>query len=223
MNWLSEVAIDMNWRIVAITALFVVMEGIISWQEGTLKKSSWKKPHLSFLGHGGVWGDFFLFSLINGLVWNYLDFSPVKLILAGIVGIGATTSMHELWYTTQPYNGFKSSFWSSGRHWGSNPRFNWEVRVHHCFTDLSQTGWGHAIFMTLQVAILLLYIVSPVPAKIVWTVSILLTIFWPLGIIQPCWAITYKWIDRQALLSSIGVVGATWIVTLLKLTIFRVP
>ncbi|MFA6382617.1 MAG: hypothetical protein WCX08_05105 [Candidatus Buchananbacteria bacterium] len=139
-----------------------------------------------------------LFSLVNGLVWDHLRWRNCGIIVP--VCLVATLTMHYTWFSTQDLTSWL---------WPLGTRSN-------CWFSLSETGWLHVIFMTAQLSILVLYVINPVPATVAWSVAGLLTIFWPLGIILPCWYITGRWIDTQAIIASLVLLGGTWGFTIFK-------
>jgi hypothetical protein len=188
----------MDWNVVFLTVMFLIIEGALAVFEGNFNKTGGTK--FPFIYHGGIWGDLFLLPFLNGLIAPHIHLSGwLILALIGVAGI-ISGVMHALWYKTQDKT---SWLWPSGACQG------W-------WTDLSTAGILHVIFMTCELTILGAYILSPAPAQTAWIVAGLLTVFWPLGVIQPCWFLTGKWIDRQAILSSTAIVGATWAITIFK-------
>jgi len=190
-----------NWIAVFVTMAFVAAEGVVSWFEGTLTKTDFP-----FLKHGGIWADFFILPLINGLifgyVWNNIDKKATIAILLVILCPFAAMGMHHLWYNTQTISSWLWPVAFENR-LGFSP-------------DTSWAGFIHVNFMSLQLMILLFLVFTPVPPGIMQMVAVLLTLFWPLTVLQPCWMITGKWIDLQAIISSVVLVGATWVTTYYK-------
>lgn len=187
----------MNWLVASVTAGFVVLEGLLAKGEGTLVETGFP-----FLKHGGIWADFVLFSLVNGLVWKYLKTSLKTWIGVIVVSLAITCVMHWVWFSTQSITSWL---------WPNHPEGG-------CFTGMSVAGRMHVVFMTAQIAILAIFVISPVDNKVaILAVACLLTIAWPLLVLQPCWVITGKWLDLQALVASAVIVGATWGISWSKL------
>ncbi len=195
----------MNWLVFLLTIWFVCWQLMASWDEGTITRSSWRKVKMPFLYHGGMWGDFLIMPIVNGLIWNHLD-APLSAILITLALTGAITlAMHWLW-GENPETRYQGHMWLPLGH------NSW-------FRDLSIAGWLHVVFMTGEMTILALYVISPTPPTITTAVGILLTVFWPLGSLQPCYVMTGRWFDRNAVLASIAIVAGTWTVTAWKLWI----
>ncbi|MFA6255357.1 MAG: hypothetical protein WC675_05015 [Patescibacteria group bacterium] len=177
-----------NWMVLVATAAFVIVEMAISALGPKTDFPLWK--------HGGIWGDLLLFAVINAVVWNHLRLPGlwvvvVILIIADTAAIG----MHKMWFAGQ--EGMTSGIWPT---WPNNG----------CWGGMSPAGFMHVAFMTTQIAILLLFVLSPAPPSVVWTAAILLTAFWPISVLQPCWYITSKWIDAMAITNSAIMVVGTW-------------
>jgi len=188
---------DFNLGFWFITVLVVITEMEVSREERS------QQTKFPIRKHGGIWGDLLLFSVINAIVCNHLRL-PALWVFAVIIGISlvATVVMHQTWFTSQSMT---SWVWP-----------NWPESG--CWRGMSIAGRLHVYFMAAQITILLLFILSPAPASVIWATAILLTVFWPLGVIQPCWYITGKWLDPMAVLNSVIMVSGTWGVCLAKLT-----
>jgi len=186
-----------NLDILLVVMAYVVMEILFSVLDESERKQATEFP---LWKHGGVWGDLLLFSVINAIVWNHLRLPGLWLFAVIIViSVVATLGLHKMWFDGQ---GMTSGFW---RFWPKGG----------CFGGMGLVGWMHVFFMMAQLTILLLFVLSPAPAKVIWTAAIMLTVFWPLGVIQPCWYLTGKWLDPMAVTNSaimvIGTWGACWL------------
>src|SRR3989344_3283913 len=138
----------MNWWVALFTMAFVAAEGVVSWFEGTLTKTDFP-----FLKHGGIWADFFIFPLINGLIfdyiWKIIDKKPLMAVLIVMICPFATTAMHHLWYNTQTI-----SSWL------------WPVAFENRLgfqPDISWAGFIHINFMSLQLLFLFFLFLRPGP------------------------------------------------------------
>jgi hypothetical protein len=60
------------------------------------------------------------------------------------------------------------------------------------YRDITLAGWMHVFVMAALLAIVLLYAISPLPIRVVITVSILLTVHVLIGTMQPGWYCTGK-------------------------------
>lgn len=188
--------------IIELTMLAVIVQAVLSALNGTLRPSSKQKPDIAFLQHGGMWADFLIYPLINAAIWPYLEFD-LWAILWGPLAISATVAMHALWGNDQQ---------TSGHMWPAHPHNEW-------YQNISLAGWVHVLFMTAEIFLLLNFVTSPTPNSVVLLVGLLLTIAWPLGVIQPCYIITDKWLDKTALLTSIVMIGSTWLVCICKIAL----
>lgn len=181
---------------------FVVAEYVVSHIEGG------NNTRLPFLKHGGNWGDMLLLSFVNGLIaihaFKYLcsaGWTAPTIVIASFI---ASLVMHCIWFHTQEIS---SWMWLD-----PDPEKGW-------LKGLSTAGQMHAIFMTFEIMLLVAYaLATGVPSSTVWTVAWLLTFFFPLAILGPCWAINHKVIDLQGGMALIVTWVLTWGISLAKVS-----
>ncbi len=191
----------MNWSVAFVSAMFVFFEALVSFAEGTLSKSSYRKPKVSFFAHAGMWGDFLIFPFINGLIWDHLHPFSWQTWLVVLGSLLITLALHVFW---------ASNHSTTGHMWPNHKTGKW-------YSDMSMSGWLHVIYMTCQLSILILYALNPMPYFVVVATGVLLTIFWPLGVIQPAYAEKGVWMDKTTAFASVITVGAIWGVSLIKI------
>lgn len=194
----------MNWTIVFLTFLIVAIEGFYAWMEGTLTPKSWSKPTISFFSHGGMWADGLICPLINGLVWNHLVGLSFWLVFGVTLACGAATfAFHAMWGADKK---------TTGHMWPAHPTGSW-------IRDMGRAGWIHFLYMIPQFAILMLYIVNPMPASVVVMVTVLMHGFIFLAQVQPGWYLLGTPFHRDTIVAAVTAV-AVWGVALFKLGVF---
>ncbi len=141
---------------------------------------------MSFLDHGGMWSDAVLLAVVNGLVVPHLVWRPwVPLI--GALALGLTVLMHRQWWS--PHGSCRDHLWP-GR-----------TRAGHTWaSSLSRAGWAHVGYMSVQLALILIFLVSPLPAATVVFGSVLLAVHVAIGLLQPHWFCTGRAWNPAALL-----------------------
>lgn len=192
----------MNWYILIVTVFFKIIEGLFAWQNGTLMPSSPGRPIISFISHGGTWGDFMIIPVVNALIWPHLCGSLQKVVFIFLASLMMMILLHVIW---------GSDLETTGHMWPSHPTGSW-------LRDLSIAGWVHVAYTTATFTILLIYATSPTPVRTAWIVGVLMMIFWCFAVVQPGYVITGRIFDLQATLTSVAFLGATWGVTLWKVS-----
>ena len=94
----------------------------------------------------------------------------------------------------------------------------WPVHVHHSWwRDLSWSGWAHVAYVTGELALLVGFLLHPMPSDVVMLLAMIFTIHVSIGLLQPRWYRTghIATVAEQPLLAPLLL--ALWAVTLVKL------
>jgi hypothetical protein len=92
--------------------------------------------------------------------------------------------------------------------WPSRPIGRWHA-------DLSWAGWCHVVYVAFEVAVLAAYVVTPIPARVVGLVSVLLTAHVPIGVILPAWTAARR-VFREDLWQTALAIAAIWTIAAAK-------
>lgn len=169
---------EFSWLAWLMTVAVVVGEGLVSAWEGTFSRKQMRSPpiRLSFLWHWGVViGDLCILPIFNGLVIPYLHLSPLEFAAFLFVSFIATLACHFAWWpTTEKALGFIYADWNGS---GKIREF-W-------YRDITVAGWMHVIFMTAELVVIVLYILTPMPSDIARIIGTIFLVFIPFGVIEP--------------------------------------
>ena len=181
--------------------LAVTISGMASFLEGTFTN---KKITMGFLNHGGMWSDLIILSVVTGLVFPYLLRNQSCVFLSLIIALIITIIAHIQWAK-----------------WMQNDAVTGHIFPTHktgiWYLDISVSGWFHVVVMTVLLGVLLMYVVSPFPQKVVFVVSLLLTVHIFLGMVQPSWYSAGKlWLWKN-FSQPLCVVALIWSVAGVKL------
>ncbi len=154
---------------------------------------------MSFLDHGGMWSDALLLAAFNGLVVPDLVWRAWFALLA-LVAVVLTLQMHRQWWS--PTGRCRDHLWPArsraGQTWASS---------------LSRAGWAHVVYMSGQLTLILIFLVSPMRAMAVGIGSAILAVHVVIGLLQPHWFCTGRAWNPGALgplmtaLAGIGLSG----------------
>lgn len=193
---------EFSWFAFWITVTWKVAEGIMSYREGTFSLGQmmtfsmrrtlgeraplkfhgeycWQHLPMSFLNNWTVSiGDLYVFPIVNALVvpyswaawgsWNISAFLIIGVLVS--LGILASVIFHQSWWGYDENLGHIFKNWNHGKgKEGGRPAY-W-VR------DTTQAGWVHFWFMAFQVAVVLAYIITPMPRGVLFWVSLLFSGF----------------------------------------------
>jgi hypothetical protein len=191
----------LEWSAVTwvVSVMSVIVSGGVAAAEGHWRRST--RLDLGFVTHGGMWGDLLLLPIVNALVVPWI--APGAW-LTGPLLIGALASViiHRWWHGGQ-HASVRDHLWPS------RPTGRWHA-------DLSWSGWCHVVYVTVEVALLLAYAVTPVPAAVTWTVTALLTVHVLVGVLQPSWVAAGRLVREDVALAALAIV-ATWTVALVQI------
>jgi hypothetical protein len=177
----------------------VIASGVVAAREDLWRK----RPGLDmgFANHGGMWGDLLLLPIVNGLIVPWI--AP-GWWLAGPLVLGTVVScaLHAWWHGGRR-DDVRDHIWPSRR------SGRWRG-------DLSGAGWCHVVFVAGEATLLLAYLPTPVPAAVVVTVSTIMSLHVPLGVLQPAWYGTGRVLAASGRLVAVAV-GTAWAVAAAKL------
>jgi hypothetical protein len=186
---------EATW-IVSVAA--VAVSGAVAAAEGHWRRSA--RVRVGFASHGGMWGDVVLLPIVNALIVPWVA-GGAWLVLPLLVGAAASVALHAWWHGGHEH-GLRDHMWPS------RPTGGWR-------SDLSWAGWCHVVYVAVEVAVLAAYAVTPMPARVVVLVSVLLTAHVPLGVILPAWSATRR-VFRKDLWQTVLAIAAIWAVAVGK-------
>jgi hypothetical protein len=185
--------------------LYMVMAASVSWREGTFRSGS---VTMGFVEHGGMWGDFIILPIVNGLIVPCFPRPTVKrcLVSSGLAALAILAT------------GFAHAQWDAmGRAAATTdfvfPRHNADV----WYQDLSLSGYLHLAYMSVELALVLGYAVMPMSVRRVLLISGLLTVHLIVGQVQPGWYSTGVIWTARTIVPTLATVLLTWLVALYKI------
>jgi hypothetical protein len=187
------------------SVLYMVLAAYVARKEGVYTSRS---VTIGFINHGGMWGDFLVLPLVNGLIVPCVPRITAKraIIGCGFLACAAIIAFfaHEHWAAIGKATGttdFVFPSHSSGA---------W-------YNDLSISGYMHMVYMSVELSLLLAYAVVSMPVpKILW-ISGLLTTHVILGQVQPSWYSTGTIWNARTMVPTVTTVLLTWLVGLYKI------
>ena len=156
---------------------------------------------MGFLHHSGMWGDFFIMSIVVGLVFPYLVRSKAVVLSSLCIALTVTVLAHILWAKGGP---------STGHMFPTHETGKW-------YLDISVAGWMHVLVMGALFTVMLIYAVSPLPTKSVVAVSILVTAHLFLGMVPAVWVSTGETWTWRSFGPPVLVAGLVWGIAMLKI------
>lgn len=189
---------EWSWVTWLVSLVAVGVSGAVAAVEGHWRRSP--QLQLGFATHGGMWGDALVLPVANALVVPWIG---PGLWLAGplMFGVLASVVIH-MWWHGGHHEGVRDHVWPA------RPTGRWH-------TDLSRSGWCHVVYVAIEVALLMAYAVVPMPAAVVWAVTVMLTVHVLLGVLQPSWVATGRLVREDIWLAALSV-AAVWIVGAVK-------
>ncbi|MFA6410439.1 MAG: hypothetical protein WCW26_02570 [Candidatus Buchananbacteria bacterium] len=186
-------------KLAILNVIVVLFSGAIAYWEGRLTHKQLGKKSIPWWCHGGVWADLLLLTpVIYYLAPLGKEWPIFSILYYGATSIIVTAACHVVYALTQPIPGHVVEPTSSGL--GKFP-FG---------------GCWHFGYATIILALILLFYLQPSAMdKPALQVSILLTAYTPLAVIQPGWYIhkiveEKGYLDLQGFLVSALLVGAVW-------------
>lgn len=187
--------LKISWLAVLITILAVyLLQAPVSYWEKRFLNRQRKGLTMAFVHNWAIsFGDPVFFGLINGFVVPHiLELVPYKYLVAILFGLGVTWAFHFSW-KGHPEN------------------------IGHVLDEkykMAKAGWLHFISMTLQVAVMFLFLITPMEPDVVIIVSFLFTAFVVLQNAQAFYI--QKSADKNWIKIEIALIA---LVTVLKLTV----
>jgi len=181
-----------------LNACIVLFSGLVAYWEGRLTHKQLGEKSIPWLWHGGVWADLLLLTPVIYYISPFFqEWEMNQVVMYGLISIGVTAICHLLYAKTQPIAGHIVEPKGLG------------------FGKLPIGGWYHFAYATVILAVVALFYLQPGTEKPTMAVSILLTAYTLVSVIQPGWY-THKivdgkgYLDLQGFLVSALLVGAIW-------------
>jgi hypothetical protein len=94
--------------------------------------------------------------------------------------------------------------------WPSRPRGSW-------WKDLSWAGWAHVAYVAGELALLIGFLLFPMPDVVILSVCAIFTLHVPLGLLQPRWFLTGEIASPRQQPLLLPLLATLWVVGFLKL------
>jgi hypothetical protein len=190
--------VEWSWPVWVISLAAVAASGAVAAVEGHWGRS--RGLDLGFVQHGGMWGDAVLLSAVNAIVVPWVE--PGRWLAGALAaGVAGTVALHAWWH---------------GGHGAGLREHMWPARLTtRWYADLSWAGWCHVVYVAFEVALLVAYVASPVPAPVVLAASLLLSAHVPLGVVLPPWSAARR-VYRDDVGQTAFAIAAIWAVAAAK-------
>jgi len=220
--------VEFSWATWLISVAAVVASALLAWMRGDLRK----RPGLDmgFANHGGMWGDLVLLPLANAVIVPHLG-CGLWIIPALALCSALSAWVHLHWYRAdkdrdrRPLDfardkpstvddGPSSVHGRQGLHsrehmWPSRPWGLW-------WKDLSWAGWAHVAYVAGELAVLMGFLLFPMPDAVVVVVCAIFTLHVPLGLLQPRWFLTGEIASPRKQPLLLPLLATLWLVAFLK-------
>ena len=174
---------------------------------------------MGFVNHGGMWGDLLLLPIANAAIVPHVQ-AGVWMFVSFAIGLGLSGWVHDHWYRGDPPSrhgefdgasaGLRARTHSREHMWPSRPHGSW-------WKDLSWAGWAHIFYVAGELAILMGFLLFPMPDEVIALVAVIFTLHVPLGLLQPRWFLTGEIAGRRKQPLLLPLLGTLWIVAAVKL------
>jgi hypothetical protein len=166
---------------------------------------------MGFVNHGGMWGDLVLLPIANAAIAPHLQVGA-WLAIAVAIGLGLSAWVHVYWY-----RGVRDDA-AARRARHHSAEHMWPARRHgRWWKDLSWAGWAHVFYVAGELAILIGFLLFPVPDEVIAIVALIFTLHVPLGLLQPRWFLTGEIAGPRRQPLVLPLLATLWIVSLVKL------
>jgi hypothetical protein len=194
--------VEFHWLAWLLSVGAVVVSAALAWAEGNFKR----RPGLDmgFVNHGGMWGDLLLLPLANAAIVPHLSAG------AWLVGALAVTAALSLWVHVHWYRGDRPGSHSLEHMWPARGHGSW-------WRDLSWAGWAHVVYVAGELAILVGFLLFPMPDDVVAIVCAVFTLHVPLGLLQPRWFLTGEIASPRKQPLLVPLLATLWVVGLVKI------
>jgi hypothetical protein len=163
-----------SWIWALATFFFVVGQGIVAWNEGTLSLDQDRRNlKLSFWMHWANYGDAVCLAIFSGLFMPYFSPMAVKYTWGIPIAVLITIGFYYSWWK----GGVRSFILISG----DKSKGSWAF----AYEDVTMAGLLHFVFTIVQILLVWSYIVTKVPQHLVWGALFTFTIYIPLAIVEP--------------------------------------
>jgi len=158
---------------------------------------------MGFANHGGMWGDLLLLPVANAAIVPGLG--PGWWMVPALAGATlASMWLHDYWYR--------------GRAVAHSPEHMWPARRNGSWRrDLSIAGWLHVIYVIGELALLVGFLIHPLPLATVLLAAAVFTIHVPIGLLQPRWFLTRQVASLRQQPLLVPCLAALWIVVAAKM------
>jgi hypothetical protein len=177
----------------------VTLSGAVAAAEGNWRRSA--RLQVGFATHGGMWGDAVLLPVVNALVVPWIASGWWLIVILLAAGVAASVALHAWWHGGHAH-GIREHMWP-------------ERRTGQWMADLSWAGWCHLAYVACEVAVLLAYVIAPMPTDVVMVVSLILSVHVPLGVLLPAWTATRRVFREDVWQMALAIV-AIWAVAGVK-------
>jgi hypothetical protein len=198
--------VEVSWATWVISVAAVVTSALLAWMRGDLRK----RPGLDmgFANHGGMWGDLVLLPIANSVIVPHLR-SGIWIAPALALCSALSVWVHVHWYRGDKDGDRVEAAHSREHMWPSRPWGLW-------WKDLSWAGWAHVAYVTGELALLIGFLLFPMPDTVVALVCVLFTLHVPLGLLQPRWFLTGELVSPRKQPLLLPLLATLWLVTFLK-------
>jgi len=185
--------------------LYMFLAAYVSWREGTFRSGS---VTMGFLEHGGMWGDFILLPIVNGLIVPCFPRPSVKRCMA-TSGLAACAIVATI---------FAHAQWAAMGRASATTDFVFPRHTSGAwYNDMSLSGFLHLVYMSVELTLVLGYAVMPMPVKRVLLISGLLTVHLIVGQVQPGWYSTGTIWTVKTIVPTLTTVLLTWLIAWYKI------
>ncbi|HEY5026940.1 MAG TPA: hypothetical protein VIK39_00905, partial [Candidatus Angelobacter sp.] len=111
---------------------------------------------------------------------------------------------------------FAHQYWAAAGNAQRTTDFVFPSHTSIWYNDLSVSGYLHVIYMSLELALILLYLLIPLPPRRILWITGLITAHLVLGQVQPAWFATHKIWTAGTMVPAITTVLLTWLTGVFK-------
>jgi len=164
-----------GWLAFIITILAMAMEALVSFLEGTFLRRQKKKVSMNFLSNLAISvGGFIIFPMVNAIIVPKLKGGFLLYLLGLILGLILAAIAYRAWWVEGEGNKGHVLWWEVGR------SYIWTK-------DVTQAGWMHFLYLSVEIMLLVVYCFSPVEAMTAIMVSLCLFVLIVVANYQAAW------------------------------------
>ena len=140
------------WWVAAITVLAMLVEAFVSYKEETFWRSQKRHVHMTFMWNLAISvGGLVILPIFNALGFSQLRAGLGFYIIGCLIGVIITWFCYWLWWKQGDENKGHVLYWSA---WNDKERVAWTANV-------TAAGCLHFLYMTIEIAIMFVYLLSP--------------------------------------------------------------